>query len=99
MDGNNFYPEQDQTIPEKEDDINLDNCYLRVEHQTLVRLKRSRAIVFCVRSYLTTLHDIRAEGNGLQLADAFESMPHKLGNYKKRPFWQTSVYRFLRNDS
>ncbi|KAJ6779809.1 hypothetical protein PWT90_01501 [Aphanocladium album] len=96
VDGNNFYPEQGDEIPDEESQVKINDCYLRVEHQTLVRLRRSRAVVFCVRSYMTSLHDIRAEGNGPLLADAFESMPHKLGNYKKRPFWQTQVYKFLR---
>lgn len=97
LDGNNFYPEQGEDLPDEEDRVNLDDCFLRVEHQTLVRLKRSRAVIFCVRSYMTSLYDLKAEGEGPLLAEAFESMPNKLGNYKKRPFWQTPVYAFLRS--
>lgn len=48
---------------------------------------------------MTSLYDIRAEGNGRVLAEAFESMPSALGDYKKVPFWQTPVYTFLRNDA
>ena len=96
VDGNNFYPELGHTLPEDEDKIAIDKCFLRVEHQTLVRLPKSRAVVFCVRSYMTSLHDIKKEGNGVMLAESFESMPEKLGNYKKRPFWQTPVYKYLR---
>ncbi|KAI0140472.1 hypothetical protein GGR57DRAFT_509395 [Xylariaceae sp. FL1272] len=97
LDGNNFYPENSQTLPDSEDDVNIDECFLRSEHQTLFRLRRTRAVIFCVRSYMTSLHDIKKEGNGPLLATAFESMPEKLGNYKKRPFWQTSIYRFLKS--
>ncbi|KAF2638643.1 hypothetical protein P280DRAFT_455817 [Massarina eburnea CBS 473.64] len=96
VDGNNFYPEQGQSALLLQQII-IDNCWLRVEHQTLCRLPKTRAVIFCVRSYMTTLHDIKAEGNGPLLADAFESMPHKLGDYKKTPFWGETVYRFLRS--
>ncbi|KAK2600117.1 hypothetical protein QQS21_005132 [Conoideocrella luteorostrata] len=97
VDGNNYYPELGQTIPQTEDDVQIDQCYLRVEHQTLVRLPKSQAVIFCVRSYMTTLQEIKEEGNGPLLAEASESMPHKLGDYKKRPFWQTAVYRYLKS--
>ncbi|KAI1149844.1 hypothetical protein F4825DRAFT_453077 [Nemania diffusa] len=97
VDGNNFYPEQGQAVPDDEDDVCIDDCFLRSEHQTLVRLPKSRAVIFCVRSYMTSLRQIKEEGDGVMLAEAFESMPEKLGNYKKRPFWQTAVYRFLRS--
>ncbi|KAK9425246.1 hypothetical protein SUNI508_13229 [Seiridium unicorne] len=97
LDGNNFYPELGQEIPERKKDVDIDQCFLRVEHQTLVRLSKSRAVIFCVRSYMTSLRDIKKEGNGPLLAEAFESMPHKLGDYKMRPFWDTPVYKFLRS--
>jgi len=52
--------------------------------------------MFCVRSYLTPLRDIRAEGDGAELADAIEAMPEKLGDYKRRPFWGEKVCSWLR---
>jgi hypothetical protein len=96
LDGNNFYPEQGHNLPKIPDRVDLEQCYLRCERQSLVSLKKSRAIVFCVRSYMTHLSQIVAEGSGPALADAIESMPEKLGNYKKRPFWEKDVYTFLR---
>jgi hypothetical protein len=95
LDGNNFYPEQGHTVLEEEDRININNTWLRVEHQTLTRLTKTQAVIFCVRSYMTTLHDIKKEGNGPLLAEAIQSMPEKLGDYKKRPFWHKEVYAFL----
>lgn len=47
---------------------------------------------------MTSLRDIVAEGNGVQLADAIDSMPEKLGDYKKRPFWARDIMKFLRQD-
>ena len=98
LDGNNFYPEKGHLLPDPAQIETLDirRCYLRVERQALIRLAESKAVVFCVRSYLTPLEDIKSEGNGVELADAIESMPEKLGRYNKRPFWEQDVYDFLR---
>ncbi|KAF2715978.1 hypothetical protein K431DRAFT_299041 [Polychaeton citri CBS 116435] len=96
LDGNNFYPEQDQELPSEPSAINPDDCFLRCERQSLLCLKESGAIVFCVRSYMTPLKDIVREGNGVTLADAIDSMPVALGHYKKRPFWQRDVMDYLR---
>ncbi|MCJ1422218.1 hypothetical protein MMC29_000097 [Sticta canariensis] len=71
-DGNNCYPDAAQTVSEEKFHPNFDQCFLRVEHQTLTRLPCSDAIVFCVRSYMTPLEDIRNEGDGPRLADAIE---------------------------
>ncbi|KAI4255811.1 MAG: hypothetical protein L6R42_006549 [Xanthoria sp. 1 TBL-2021] len=94
--GNNFYPEPDQDVGDLSEPQDLDNCYLRVERQSLVRLPDTKAIVFCVRHYITPLEEIKREGNGRLLADAVRSMPEKLGYYKRRPFWQRDVENFLR---
>ncbi|KAI4284206.1 MAG: hypothetical protein L6R38_001578 [Xanthoria sp. 2 TBL-2021] len=94
--GNNFYPDPDRDVEDLSEPQDLDNCYLRVERQSLVRLPDTKAIVFCVRHYITPLDEIKREGNGRQLADAVQSMPEKLGYYKRRPFWQRDVENFLR---
>ncbi|RFU73552.1 hrq family 2 [Trichoderma arundinaceum] len=95
LDGNNYYPEQGEEIPEDEEAIDISASYLRVEHQTLNRLPKTQAVIFCVRSYLTPLEDIKKEGNGPALLGAIKSMPEKLGDYKKRPFWCKTVYDYL----
>lgn len=45
---------------------------------------------------MTSVSDIVAEGNGEALADAIDSMPEKLGDYKMRPFWASDVLAYLR---
>ena len=55
--------------------------------------------MFCVRSYMTSLRQIKAEGEGVELADAIDSMPEKLGDYKMRPFWGNKVLPWLRESS
>ncbi|KAL8850109.1 MAG: hypothetical protein Q9221_004926 [Calogaya cf. arnoldii] len=42
------------------------------------------------------LEEIRKEGNGAALRGELESMPEKLGWYKRRPFWMRDVEEFLR---
>lgn len=98
-DGNNHYPETAQIVgPEKQHPC-FDQCFLRVEHQTLTCLPRSKAIIFCVRSYMTPLEKIKNEGDGPRLADAIESMPEKLGLYKMRQFWGGDVLPWLRKEA
>jgi Protein of unknown function (DUF3445) len=96
--GNNFYPKKGKDNPEVEKEmIDISETYLRVERQTLCRLPVSRAIIFCVRSFLTPITEIVEEGNGIALAKAIESMPDNLGLYKKRPFWADDVLAFLKS--
>ncbi|KAJ5908933.1 hypothetical protein N7495_001615 [Penicillium taxi] len=96
LDGNNFYPEKGHTLPNEAKRIDIDQSWLRYERQTLKVLPETGAIVFCVRLYMTSLRDIVREGNGIELADAIDSMPEKLGLYKMRPFWEEDVMAFLR---
>jgi hypothetical protein len=83
-------------LPYEAEDTEITTSYLRVEHQTLTRLAKTGAIMFCVRTYLTSLQAVKDEGNGVELANAIESMPDKLGDYKKRPFWGGKVCAWLR---
>lgn len=94
-DGNNFYPHKNEDFDSAKQDPILTECYLRVEHQTLTCLPRTKAIIFCVRSYMTSLEDIRREGEGPALAGAIRSMPEKLGDYKMRPFWAAKILPWL----
>ena len=95
--GNNFYPNPGEVLPDVSENQDLEQCYLRVERQTLVRLEKSKAIVFGIRQYTTPIAEIKKEGNGPALADAIASLPEKLGYYKMRPFWQRDVDSYLRN--
>ena len=72
--------------------------FLRVEHHTLTCLPRTGTIVFTVRSYLTSLAQIRDEGSGPTLAEACESMPEKFGVYKNRPTWGQRLCAWLREE-
>ncbi|KAL4939073.1 hypothetical protein BDV06DRAFT_225351 [Aspergillus oleicola] len=96
VDGNNYYTEKGRTLPEESQRINIYQCWLCYKRKTLNVLPKTKGIVFCVRLYMTSLWDIVREGNGVELADAIDSMPEKLCHYKKRLFWARDVMVFLR---
>ncbi|KAL8715169.1 MAG: hypothetical protein Q9220_001127 [cf. Caloplaca sp. 1 TL-2023] len=81
----------------QQDRIDLNQTYLRCEHHTLTCLRKSRVVMFCVRSYLTPIQQIKEEGHGSALADACDSMPEKFGVYKRRPVWGDQLCRWLRD--
>ncbi|KAI0379077.1 hypothetical protein F5Y04DRAFT_260333 [Hypomontagnella monticulosa] len=97
-DGNNYYPGTEQVVTEEKEDPLLEECFLRVEHQTLTKLPRTHAVIFTVRSYMTPLHQVKAEGDGKALAQAIESMPEGLGHYKMRQYWGRKVLPWLMED-
>ncbi|KAI1466550.1 uncharacterized protein F4812DRAFT_83103 [Daldinia caldariorum] len=97
-DGNNYYPGTEQVVSGDKGDPSLDECYLRVEHQTLTKLARTSAVIFTVRSYMTPLRQVRAEGDGRALAEAIESMPEGLGHYKMVQYWGRKVLPWLMED-
>jgi hypothetical protein len=80
---------------------NLVECYLRVELQTLMRLPKTKAILFSFKTYMYPLPDIKAEGNGERLAEAIEGL--KKGNapgmwvYKGSVRWGEKVCQYLRS--
>ncbi|KAK6523989.1 hypothetical protein TWF694_005658 [Orbilia ellipsospora] len=84
-------------FPEKLESVKLDGCYLRVERQVLLRLPVSKAIVFFIKTYMTPLNVVKAEGQGEALATAIEGMPDKLAIYKGRNIWGEAVVSALRS--
>lgn len=80
-----------------EDDIDFETaCFLRCERQLFTRLPKSRAIVMLVRTYLTPIKQVRAEGLGPEMAHAIEQLPDDLAFYKRRQAWGTAVKHYLR---
>ncbi|KAF3278600.1 hypothetical protein TWF970_004599 [Orbilia oligospora] len=92
--GNHHYEGED--LPEELESVDLEKTYLRVERQVLLRLPVSRDIVFFVRTYMTPLARIKAEGQGEALATAIDGFPERLGVYKRRIVWGRAVQEALR---
>ena len=99
LDGKNFYADREELPSDEEkSQIHFENCYLRNEHHTLCALPQSKAVIFCVRSYMTPLSEIKACGEGQMLAEALESMPEKLFDYKRGKFWGDVVLSHLKGE-
>lgn len=96
VDGNNYYPGTTQEVGDDKFDPRFSECFLRCEHQTLTKLPRTHAVIFTVRSYMTPLHKVRADGDGPALAEAIESMPQGLAGYKMRQYWGNKVLPWLK---
>lgn len=73
---------------------------IRVEHQTLSRLPKSQALIFTMRTYITPLSQVKAEGLGPALADAVEGLDANgkaMAEYKRRGEWGEVVGEYLRS--
>ncbi|KAI9660984.1 MAG: hypothetical protein M1821_009311 [Bathelium mastoideum] len=85
---------------EDDSDIDIGECVLRCERQTLHRLSETGALVFAFKTYQYELSDIKEEGNGEALAQAIDGL--KAGNvpsmhvYKRGAVWGERVKEFLR---
>lgn len=89
--------EGDEVKTLKYDDIDFEEgCFLRVERQIFSRLPKLRANIMTIRTYLTPMKNIKAEGNGEELCRSIDALPEELGFYKKRGAWGDAVKEFLR---
>jgi hypothetical protein len=61
----------------------LDSLWLRVEHQALIALPRSGAVLFGIRISLHRLDRIVGTAAGRRLARALRSMPREMADYKR----------------
>lgn len=79
------------------DDIDFINgCYLRCERQVLTRLPQTGAIVMTVRTYLTSLDQIKnQEKLSDELIRGIGSLPPDMAYYKKKGSWGDAVVEYL----
>ncbi|KAH7129820.1 hypothetical protein B0J13DRAFT_132627 [Dactylonectria estremocensis] len=95
----NHIKEGDEFVADE--DVDASKAHLRVELQTLTRLPKTKFVIFCFRTYLYPISDIKAEGSGPALADAIEGL--QSGNapgmfkYKSAVRWGTSIASYLRS--
>ena len=92
--------EQEVSIAEQRRDLDVGEMRLRCERQTLMRLPLSGALVFAFKTYVTSLEEVKEEGNGEALAEATEgfkkgSVP-EMDTYKRAVVWGDLVREFLR---
>ena len=78
--------------------MELDEVWLRVEHQALVALPRSSGILFGIRVVNHPLADVLANAVArLRLVRALETMPEAMAVYKGIGSARAHVLELLRN--
>lgn len=90
-----------EDIEAQKRDVMIEDCRLRSERQTLHRLPKTGALVFGFKTYLSTLEEVKNDGDGLALADAIEgfkkgSVP-EMEFYKRGVVWGEKVKEYLRS--
>ncbi|KAI4869178.1 hypothetical protein F4820DRAFT_43906 [Hypoxylon rubiginosum] len=86
---------------EEDIEIDIDKAQVRMELQTMTRMPKTRAILFSFKTYLCPVKEIKAEGLGVDLANAIEGL--RKGNapgmwvYKGPIRWAKGVCEYLRS--
>ena len=79
-------------------EINPEDCCLRVERQTFWKLPGTGAVVFGTKTYLTPLSEIKSEqGEAKRLASAIESLGSNIGRYEGHGIWSEQVLAYLKH--
>jgi hypothetical protein len=71
---------------------------VRSERQTFFRLPKSGAIMFTVKTYISSLHQLPKEDLE-NLATEVRSWPGCVGSYKGRDIWGTRLLDFCEKSS
>lgn len=83
------FPASVDTPPEVED------LLLRHERQTLVRLPKSKAVLFTVHTFFTPVTDLEREPESLRdLLNSARAMPEEMAKYKCRHVWMETLERY-----
>lgn len=83
-------------------DLDFNKCFFRVEKQCVTRLPESGAIMMIVRTYTTSLMDLRADLSEEQkdiMCSAIDGISGDLALYKRRVIWGDAAKSFIRGES
>lgn len=75
--------------------MNFDNVFLRCERQCLLRLPKTKALLFTIRTYITPLSEIRNEESAVDLIEAIDNLPESVAHYKKSKEWGPAVKSYI----
>jgi hypothetical protein len=86
-----------QGPPNRITSVNAGEClWLRVERQTLRKLKKTGAILFTIRIHLRQLkHVVKFEGIANRMAKALAALPPEMQTYKQTDIFADSVQDYL----
>lgn len=83
--------------PETQD---FSKVFLRCERQCLLRLPRTKSVVFTIRTYLTPMSQIKLEKDcASDLCSAIEHLPPATAHYKRAEEWGDAVVAYLRGET
>ncbi|HEY1111088.1 MAG TPA: heme-dependent oxidative N-demethylase subunit alpha family protein [Opitutaceae bacterium] len=75
--------------------VRLDRLWLRLEHQALVAMPRTRSVAFGIRVALHRLDEIAASPASSRLCRALETMPSEVADYKNLTNIKLNVINLL----
>lgn len=100
LDGNHGRtPEDAKAAKLDPETLDFNKVFMRCERQVLTKLPRSGALVLSVKTYLTPMSKIRAEGLGETMCGAIDGLPEDVGRYKNRPKWGDAIKLYMRGDT
>ncbi|KAG0675133.1 hypothetical protein C6P42_001904 [Pichia californica] len=83
-------------------DLDFNKCFFRVEKQCFTRLPETGGDLMFIRTYVTSLMELRSELTEEQkniFCDAIDGMTGEFGVYKRRIEWGEAVKSFVRGES
>jgi len=96
LDTDELYQPTDGTAPARPADAPPAAHHLRVERETLRRMPDTGCVLFTIRTYLCPLDAVPGPDDALALAEAIESMPADVAEYKQLDHVGAVVARWLR---
>lgn len=102
LSGNHGYESEADGVSGREDEeVDVEQCVVRCERQTLHRLPESKALVFAFKTYQYPLSHIKDEGSAEDLCEAIDGLPGgstpKMAVYKRQVVWGEPVKAYLRS--
>jgi dimethylamine monooxygenase subunit A len=83
-------------IPRLDQDVTLEEVFFRVEEQALVALPQSNGILFGIRLNIIPLARYAGTEDGLLLAEALETMPDAMAQYKGLAAARSRIIKLLK---
>lgn len=96
LDTDELYQPTDGTAPPRPVDPEPAAHHLRVERETLRRMPGTRCVLFTIRTHLCRLDAVPWPSDAAALADAIESMPDDIAEYKQLDRVGSAIAGWLR---
>lgn len=88
--------------PQYPEDLDFNKVFFRVEKQCFTRLPKTKADIMFIRTYTTSLMELRETLNDEEkevLCEAIDGLQGDIGIYKRRVVWGEAAKAFIRGES